>query len=78
MVSKQYSDIGVFEQKDLARGKKDFAGEANRKYESQFGRKELTSALSTLFSRFYHRFIFSSCWVLYAHCATLALELDAS
>jgi len=39
MVSKQYSEIGVLAQKGLARGRKGFAGEANRKCESQFGRK---------------------------------------
>lgn len=42
--------------------RKDFAGEANRKYKSQFLRKKLTSALNMLFSRFYHT-VFLTCFV---------------
>lgn len=48
--------MGVWTKK--ARGRKDFAEEANRKFKSQFGRKELTSALNMLFRSFYHILFF--------------------
>lgn len=71
MARKQYSEIEVFGKKGLAGGRKDFARGANRKYESQFGRKELTSALHVLFSKFYHPFIFH----LVGYCVSIVPHL---